>query len=375
MTGHIFIEGEIGIDCTPKSVRNDIDQYPGASKYIIHINSGGGDVYDGYQIGSIIKNLGKPSEAHIGAVCASIATYAACCCDSIFMSPHGDFMIHLPTAQGLTGNADDLRRTAQQLDRIKTELIDRYMTKVGKKGITREQLSEMIDKETTMSPEEAKKFGFIDDVREKFKAVAKIDLTKFSMKDEEKSRIDKLDKMIESFKSLFRNKIKNQMPLTLEDGTVIVVQTEDGTLQGKPIMLEDGSPLPAGTYTTVDGVTITVDENSTITEAAEKQMDNNDELNNKIKEQEAKIIELTEHLKVKDAESSKKIEEAVQARKDIETKFMAISKEFGELKLKAFGDPEPPNPGDPNRKQKGARDFDDPMASLGESFLTARNLR
>jgi len=57
MTGHIFIEGEIGSEVTAKTVRADISNYPQATEWTIHINSPGGDVYEGYQIGSIIKNL------------------------------------------------------------------------------------------------------------------------------------------------------------------------------------------------------------------------------------------------------------------------------------------------------------------------------
>ena len=45
------------------------------TEFIVHINSVGGDVYDGYAIGNIIKSLGKPTTASIGALCASISTY------------------------------------------------------------------------------------------------------------------------------------------------------------------------------------------------------------------------------------------------------------------------------------------------------------
>ena len=150
MTGHIFIEGEIGVQVTAKTVRDDLSNYPQAQEFVVHFNSPGGDVYEGYQIGSIIKNIGKPTTALIGGMCASIATYDALCCDHVVMNPHGDFMIHLPTGT-LSGTAEDLRKGAEQLDRIKSELIDRYMTKVAKKGVTRDQLSAMIDKETRIS--------------------------------------------------------------------------------------------------------------------------------------------------------------------------------------------------------------------------------
>jgi ATP-dependent protease ClpP protease subunit len=217
MTGHIFLEGEIGNDVTVKTVRRDIAMYPQATEWIIHINSIGGDVYEGYQIGNIFKSLDNTT-AHIGAMCASIATYAATCCNKVKMNVHGDFMIHLPTGT-LSGNAEDLRRAAVQLDRIKSELINQYMTKVEGK-ITVEQLSNMIDVETSMSPQEALQYGFIDSVEEKLKAVAKLDIQKLKnmevlTKEEAKGLFANLGEKIDN---LFK-KVRNSVELALADGT------------------------------------------------------------------------------------------------------------------------------------------------------------
>ena len=214
MTGHIFINGEIGVSTTPVSVRSQIS--PEYSNYEIHINSFGGDVYDGYQIGNMILNLGKPSVAIVEGMCASIATYIACCADKTTMIPQGSWIIHDPTAQ-TGGRAEDLLKAAAQLNDIKAKIVSRYMTKVGRNGISAQQLSDAMAKETTYDSDEAKTWGFIDDVREKLRAVAKIDLNKFKMENLTKE---------ETTMMVHYNKDKSQQY------TFVRVQQPEGEKQG-----------------------------------------------------------------------------------------------------------------------------------------------
>lgn len=282
MTGHIFINGEIGEATTPTSVRSQIS--PEYSNYEIHINSFGGDVYDGYQIGNMILNLGKPTLAIVEGMCASIATYIACCADRVSMIPQGSWIIHDPTAQ-TGGRAEDLLKAAAQLNDIKARIISRYMTKVGRNGISQQQLSDAMAKESTYDSDEAKKWGFIDDVSEKLRAVAKIDLNKFKMETLSKEDAlgifekfgQKLDGFIASIskketekKPKASVKPKNNLVLTLTDGTVLNVNAEDpNNLVGAQVANQDGTPLADGTYQTVDGLEIDVVAN-TITEAEQQ---------------------------------------------------------------------------------------------------------
>lgn len=283
MTGHIFINGEIGETTTPVSVRNQIS--PEYSNYEIHINSFGGDVYDGYQIGNMILNLGKPTLAIVEGMCASIATYIACCADKVSMIPQGSWIIHDPTAQ-TGGRAEDLLKAAAQLNDIKARIMARYMTKVGKKGITQQQLSDAMAQETTYDSDEARKWGFADEVAEKLRAVAKIDLKKFNnmetlSKEETIGLFEKFGQKIDSLinsiskkeadkKPKAAVKPKNNVVLTLTDGTVLDVNAEDpNNLVGATVANQDGTPLADGTYQTVDGLEIEVSAN-TITEAEQQ---------------------------------------------------------------------------------------------------------
>jgi ATP-dependent Clp protease protease subunit len=378
MTGHIFIEGEIGSQVTSKTVRADISNYPQATEWTVHFNSGGGDVYEGYQIGSILKNLGKPTTALIGAMCASIATYDALCCDHVVMNPHGDFMIHLPTGT-LSGTAEDLRRGAEQLDRIKSELIDRYMTKVAKKGVTMEQLSAMIDKETSMSPSEALQYGFVDEVREKLKAVAKMDVTKFNdmTKDEAKGMFEAIGAKLDSIMNAM--KPKNSVAITLADGSMVESSADapEG-LVGSVLTDEQGVPLPAGQVETADGQVLTIVEGGVVESMAPKTEDKADDVEAKIKALEQENAALKQQLADAGQKASAS-EDVAKVQAENLSKFKnqveELKASFEALKSQTFGDSTVPTDA-PDKKFSNEKQVDpllDMMAqSMGQAFITSR---
>jgi ATP-dependent protease ClpP protease subunit len=328
MTGRIFINGEIGRDTTPKSVRAQLNL--AYTNYEIIFNSYGGDVYDGYEIGGIINEIRQSGKQVLGLIrgeCASIATYIACCCDKLLMSPHGDFTIHDPTAS-INGGAKDFRQAAERLDRIKSEIIDRYLSKIAPKGKTAEQLSQAMEVETSMSPEQAAEWGFVDEIEPRMKAVAKLDLTKFAM-EKDKSMLEALSAKVTSmFQALRKVSYKNMTEETLEDGTTIVIMAmPDEDWIGKQVTAADGSPLQPGDYKTKSGKAFKVADGGLIAEAAaaeapeNKDMENVDQLKNKIAELEAALA-------TKDT-AAKESEAAVASLK---TQFMNISKELEEVK-------------------------------------------
>lgn len=383
MTGHIFIEGEIGGEVTVKSVRADIAQYPNAKEWIIHTSSGGGDVYEGYNIGNIIAALPN-THAQIGAACCSIATYIAECCQTITMAPHGDWMIHLPTGQ-VQGNSKDFRRAAEQLDRIKSELADKYMTRVAKKGkLTREQVLGMIENETSMSPQEAMQFGFIDDVQEKLKAVAKFDITKFNdmettlTKEQAEGMFTDFGKRLDTMFANFKKQFKNAVQIALADGTMATSSAESPeALVGAALTGPDGKPYPDGPIETADGYVITIAGG--LVTAYEPKMEDNKDTNAEVEALKKQVEDLTNQLSTKTNEAT----QAVQAQAKLQTEFKNtidnIKKEMNDLKSKTFGDPDPA-PTDPNFRADAGQGGAQPDfmliqmdAELAESFRTSRS--
>lgn len=378
MIGHIFIEREIGVETTPQTVRNNIAEYPKATEFEVHFNSIGGDVYDGYQIGIILRNLGKPTTAIIEGQCASIATYDACCCDKVVMSPHGDFMIHDPTGT-IQGRAEDFLEGAQRLSRIKNEIIDRYMTKVSRKGITREQLSAMMDKETSMGASEAQAMGFVDEVREKLKAVAKLDLNKFKMENTiTKQEVEgmfaslgsKIDKL---FNKAFKPK---NLDVPLADGTKVTSSAETpDQIEGSTVTDEQGNPLADGTYVTADGFEIEVTGGAGVVSAYTPAMDDKKNASDQIAALQKQVQDLTAQLGMK----AKEAEDAVAAKAKTETEFKAVVEElkteFKNLKAKTFGDQSAPDKATEFRDQQSQQRQFDPMAEeLGQAWITSHNM-
>jgi ATP-dependent Clp protease, protease subunit len=128
----------------------------------IHINSPGGDVFDGRAMATAIKQTKAKTVAHIDALCASAATYVALSCDEVRMSQGAFFMIHNAWTLGF-GNADDLEQTVALLRKIDDSIADDY---VNKTSIDIKKIKKMMDETTWMTADECLEKGFIDFVDE-----------------------------------------------------------------------------------------------------------------------------------------------------------------------------------------------------------------
>jgi ATP-dependent Clp protease protease subunit len=343
MTGKISIFGEIGTDVTVQDIQKQIQANAMAENLEVQISSPGGDVFDGYTIYNLLKNTGKEINTVVVGLCASIATLIAAAGKKIVMNKTSQFMIHNPEVSGLSGDAGDLRGTADQLDKIKNLLINVYQQKTG---LTKEKLWEMYDNETWLTAEEANGFKFVDDVQDTIRAVAKIDPSKFkSMDTKEKDTF--LQRIENKFKAIWNIvKYKNMFTETMEDGKTIQVMSEDENWTGKPLTYDDGSPVPPGSYKLASGKSITVDENSTITEVtageaeAPEQTENNDMQAKEIEDLKAKLKTAEEALAATKTENA-----TAQAKaKTFEAKVKDLEKDLNEIKT-TFGDTKPPKDG------------------------------
>jgi len=338
--GHIYIYGEVGKQVTLDTVLKEIN--PKATSYEVHIHSPGGEVFEGYAIYNAIKNTGKPITVKIEGVCASIATLIAATGTQIIMNSKAQFMIHNPRVQ-IGGEAKDLRNAAGQLDRIKSQLIDSW---VGRTNLSVEQLSDMYDHETWLTPEQAKEMGFVDEVQEVLKAAASADIKKYySM--ESNTILTAITNLSKQVAKLFSPKNATD---TLEDGTIVVVP-EDGDWTGQPITLEDGTPLPDGDYTLASGRMITVAAGAitTVTEPEAKteepatdEKPADMELKEQLAQAQARIKELESAV-----EASTKTATTAEAKaKTFENKFntelKTVQAELTKIKNATAGDETPP---------------------------------
>lgn len=80
--------------------------------------------------------------------------------DEIYMSENAVFMIHYPSSS-VSGNANELRKEAEILDKIGSIMLDSYHKKTG---LAKEDLAKMLDAETWFA-QEAKDNKFINDIK------------------------------------------------------------------------------------------------------------------------------------------------------------------------------------------------------------------
>jgi len=123
----------------------------------VRINSPGGSVVEGLGIYNALRAR-KPT-VYIDGVAASIASLIAMAGARIIASENALIMMHDPWA-GAEGNATNLRKTADLLDKHRDAMLHAY----SRSGIAREQLLEMSAAETWMTAQEALALGFIDEV-------------------------------------------------------------------------------------------------------------------------------------------------------------------------------------------------------------------
>nr|DAS81603.1 MAG TPA: Putative ATP dependent Clp protease [Caudoviricetes sp.] len=164
--GPDFWEPENAI--TAKSVMAQLADISG--DVTVRISSGGGDVYEGIDIMTALKNHDGKVTVIVESLAASAASFIAVGgADRVLMRPSSELMLH--RAWTLTeGNADDARKTLADLERQDNKLAAIYAAKAG--GEIQDWLDAM-SAETWYTAEEAVAAGLADAViQEKSEAPA-----------------------------------------------------------------------------------------------------------------------------------------------------------------------------------------------------------
>lgn len=149
---------------------DDTDQYPEAVRDFlndakgkdlnIHINSGGGSVFAGITIYNMIKNHLGNKIVYIDGVAASIASVIALAGDKVIMNTGSSFMIHKPSSW-ISGNSDDMRKCADDLDVIQECIMQVYKENLNE-GIDIKTIEDMVNAETWLTSEQAKEYFNIE---------------------------------------------------------------------------------------------------------------------------------------------------------------------------------------------------------------------
>lgn len=166
--GELFLYGDIsdmtwyGDEITPRTFKDDLDSLGDISNLDIYINSGGGDVFAGQAIYSMLSRYPATKTVYVDGLAASIASVIAMAGDKIVMPANSMMMIHNAWTVA-SGNKDQLRDIADALDKIDQVIGEVYQKRTGK---TAEEITELMNAETWFTAAEAIENGFADEVEE-----------------------------------------------------------------------------------------------------------------------------------------------------------------------------------------------------------------
>lgn len=140
--------------------REELGKYPNVTQINVYINSYGGSVFEGTAIYNQLKRHPAKKTVYIDGFACSIASVIAMAGDTVIMPKNALMMVH-NMWMGAVGNADALRKAAEDLDVINEAGREAYMQKAGEK-LDKERLVEMMDSETWLTAEECIRLGLAD---------------------------------------------------------------------------------------------------------------------------------------------------------------------------------------------------------------------
>lgn len=126
----------------------------------VYINSYGGEVAEGLAIYNALKRHKAKVKTYCDGFACSIASVIFMAGDERIMSSASLLMVHNAWSWG-SGNANDLRKQADDLEAITQASINAYMSHVS---ITEEEVKELLDNETWIAPQDALEKGFASSI-------------------------------------------------------------------------------------------------------------------------------------------------------------------------------------------------------------------
>jgi ATP-dependent Clp endopeptidase proteolytic subunit ClpP len=169
----ITIFDEIGFwGVTAGTFQKDLKALGDVEQIDVLVNSPGGSVVDGLAIYNMLSQHPATVNVKVMGIAASAASFIAMAGDSIEMPSNTFMMVHSPMS-GVFGNADEMRDTADVLDKIEASILGIYAKRTGKSD---EDLKALLKAETYMTAAEAVELGFATKVTDALEATASFDI-------------------------------------------------------------------------------------------------------------------------------------------------------------------------------------------------------
>lgn len=156
--GTIAEESWFDDDITPAMFKNEL--FSGEGPITVWINSPGGDCIAASQIYTMLMDYKGDVTVKIDGVAASAASVVAMAGTKVLIAPTALMMIHNP-ATAAFGDHVDMEKAIAMLTEVKESIINAYELKTG---LSRRQLSHMMDDTTWMNAQKAVELGFADGI-------------------------------------------------------------------------------------------------------------------------------------------------------------------------------------------------------------------
>lgn len=174
----VFIYGEITKyaweeygEVSSITFKNELDSLGNDVEVInLYINSPGGSVFEAMAIIAMLQRHPAKIISHVDGVAASCASVIPMISEKVIMPANALMMIH-HAMTGAWGNATQLRKAADDVERISQSMCQYYLDKAGDK-LDSETLNEMLKEDTWLTAEQALEIGLCDEIVTANNAVA-----------------------------------------------------------------------------------------------------------------------------------------------------------------------------------------------------------
>lgn len=160
-SAEIYIMDEIGyFGITADEFVRDLNKVA-ADNITLHISTPGGEVFDAVAIYNALKDHKASVDVVIEGIAASAGSFIAMAGDTVKIQRNASMMIH--DGRGLViGNAQDMRKTADVLDKVSDNIADIYAQR--SKQHDKEYFRKKMKDETWYNSNEALDEGLVDEV-------------------------------------------------------------------------------------------------------------------------------------------------------------------------------------------------------------------
>ncbi len=248
------------------------------SNLTIEMKSNGGDLMEGFAIYDAIRNMPARVTVKILGASASAATVIASGADRIEISENSRYLVH-NAMTFVEGNKENLKEVYEQLAPFDNQILDIYIKRTGK---TRNELADLMKEEKSMDAEEAKDWGFVDDIiKNKIdNKMEEKELEKKNLTEDEQTEMDALMAENEALKTQLselqsqlddisaaeeakeEEMIEEEVTAAIEDGKIKAEAKDHWVAFGKSDHVSMTGALEAINYTATATLKDVVDESS-----------------------------------------------------------------------------------------------------------------